>query len=1173
MSSGASPLITPSPKHSDNFPSSSRRNSQSCRRSGHAQHDPNDPTCSWHQSPVTTWTVRSRFLLKVQNAFYCAFCLYIVVVVLIGAVLLYVSENDFFDEKSNSSSPPTTHKHNNGQGRGPLALPANTKSTSGIHWLLAEDAHQNFPTHFHLNTTALQQQQQRGDIRNAGERESADRKADYEEQATDYEEELSDGANLVPSSVQMHTTLRTRRGRSSEASSVANKLGTRRSATNFQKASLSFSNLAAEPPMTSSTRFPDIPSAPASTTPIITQTRELRLTMVDAFFYSMSCVTQAGLSVTDWPKSRWTTHVISLCLMLLGCAPLLALGPPLLRRYNFEKQHRTLRKMQRLRDLQAQNAATLQEPRAGPSLGTDAVEPGRASSASQPPNLPSAAGQGDALRGNSSTSTRATHDSHVLESEVEEMVSTPPPAYPLEYFALGVIIRVTILYCVVFMLGGFALLYVSYHHLAPDTHNGHDLPPRDGTWRTIFYAAVSAFCNNGLTLSENSMLGYPRAFLLTAGGLILAGNTMFPVLLRWYLLVLHWYLDARTAQGGTVPSSSAANANLTNQLRPPPSTSSSDSVVAPLESSTRTEKRAVAFLLKHPRRVFTHLFPQVHTVWLFLTVLALNTTCTVSILIFEAGDYDMWTCLFQAFATRTAGFSALPLRDLCLANNLLLCIWMYIAASPTTVVMRRTRVRESDRIKRSAFSSGRRYRARGARARCNEAREAFLQQQQQVLLDSVPMPGNAFSMVNEYTSPGEQKALTKSGGQKLAELKAVQIQPRTGNGWHDDQWQLSPTATTMTGDLGSSRSDTFSLSGAVWSPIESSSSITTDIVARTADSAVCQSDELVSGPTTNSTTSSQTERQNHNHADRYLLLQSSASVSSSVVSTPMTLVSYEAGDEFPRTGGLNTIYLPDPTISSFNRTTREEDHNSTFVSTATASSSCSSVASSSTSGSCSEIDITGKAEGVEDDTVEPNSIRAQAWHYLGQDVSALLLLTFSICLAERHRFRQASDAGDADSYRYNVFFKFLYEIVSAYGTVGLSLGGGSAVNLARECSFSGSWTPTAKLLLCLVMLLGKLRGLPDSIDPSVKIHANTTSYSTKDEHRNPSQVINTNILVENTSTPPGERLLGEGAAPVLNPLASDVDPSSRTPPAPSPDVNAYAHAARESVNSTAASDP
>ncbi|CAD7961475.1 unnamed protein product [Amoebophrya sp. A25] len=84
------------------------------------------------------------------------------------------------------------------------------------------------------------------------------------------------------------------------------------------------------------------------------------------------------------------------------------------------------------------------------------------------------------------------------------------------------------------------------------------------------------------------------------------------------------------------------------------------------------------------------------------------------------------------------------------------------------------------------------------------------------------------------------------------------------------------------------------------------------------------------------------------------------------------------------------------------------------------------------------------------------------------------------------------------------FFKLVYEIVAAYGMVGFSLGGGRLVQVEaiqlpngelrrlvlyadNPSSYVASWSAGSKLLLCFVMLLGKLRGLPESIDPSVAI--------------------------------------------------------------------------------------
>lgn len=56
----------------------------------------------------------------------------------------------------------------------------------------------------------------------------------------------------------------------------------------------------------------------------------------------------------------------------------------------------------------------------------------------------------------------------------------------------------------------------------------------------------------------------------------------------------------------------------------------------------------------------------------------------------------------------------------------------------------------------------------------------------------------------------------------------------------------------------------------------------------------------------------------------------------------------------------------------------------------------------------------------------------------------------------------------------------IFEFCSAWGTVGLSMSSSAA-------AVSGSWAPTAQLALMVVMFLGRLRGLPHSIDPSVSI--------------------------------------------------------------------------------------
>jgi hypothetical protein len=59
-------------------------------------------------------------------------------------------------------------------------------------------------------------------------------------------------------------------------------------------------------------------------------------------------------------------------------------------------------------------------------------------------------------------------------------------------------------------------------------------------------------------------------------------------------------------------------------------------------------------------------------------------------------------------------------------------------------------------------------------------------------------------------------------------------------------------------------------------------------------------------------------------------------------------------------------------------------------------------------------------------------------------------------------------------------FSVLYEVSSAFGNVGLSLGYPNTVT-----SFSAQWRWGSKLLLCVVMLMGRHRGLPYKLDAAM----------------------------------------------------------------------------------------
>lgn len=64
----------------------------------------------------------------------------------------------------------------------------------------------------------------------------------------------------------------------------------------------------------------------------------------------------------------------------------------------------------------------------------------------------------------------------------------------------------------------------------------------------------------------------------------------------------------------------------------------------------------------------------------------------------------------------------------------------------------------------------------------------------------------------------------------------------------------------------------------------------------------------------------------------------------------------------------------------------------------------------------------------------------------------------------------------------NSIFNIVFEVVSGYGCVGISIGLPD-----QSYSFSGGWHKTSKLILCLVMLRGRHRGLPVALDRAVRL--------------------------------------------------------------------------------------
>ncbi|KAF9243244.1 cation transport protein-domain-containing protein [Melanogaster broomeanus] len=109
-------------------------------------------------------------------------------------------------------------------------------------------------------------------------------------------------------------------------------------------------------------------------------------------------------------------------------------------------------------------------------------------------------------------------------------------------------------------------------------------------------------------------------------------------------------------------------------------------------------------------------------------------------------------------------------------------------------------------------------------------------------------------------------------------------------------------------------------------------------------------------------------------------------------------------------------------------------------------------------------------------TVWGRYLARHARHQLSFDMWWLALALFLVCIIEKDSLTNTEIQG-----WFNIF-TILFELISAYGSVGLSLGIPN-----QNYSFSAAWRPLSKLIICLVMIRGRHRGLPVAIDRAVML--------------------------------------------------------------------------------------
>ena len=107
-----------------------------------------------------------------------------------------------------------------------------------------------------------------------------------------------------------------------------------------------------------------------------------------------------------------------------------------------------------------------------------------------------------------------------------------------------------------------------------------------------------------------------------------------------------------------------------------------------------------------------------------------------------------------------------------------------------------------------------------------------------------------------------------------------------------------------------------------------------------------------------------------------------------------------------------------------------------------------------------------------DETDSGGSLAQHLMRQLAYDMWFQLLAWFLICIVERGKVNSAQPGFSV--------FSILFEVTSAYGTVGLSTG-----VPYDQYSLSGAFDTLSKVIMLLVMIRGRHRGLPLAIDRSI----------------------------------------------------------------------------------------
>ncbi|GKZ28319.1 hypothetical protein AbraIFM66950_003576 [Aspergillus brasiliensis] len=397
---------------------------------------------------------------------------------------------------------------------------------------------------------------------------------------------------------------------------------------------------------------------------------------VDALFLCTSAMTGAGLRTVELSTLSPFQQSVIFILLVIGHKVFLSLSVPLIRRRSFDKKIRAVAGQSKHR---FQGESSLKMER-GDDSSTEPLKPDQDNTDFDREDKSQWVDDDDDMFGN--LSRRKVHDHHRvfpmvglgarpdLRNHPRDGPSRPDAGYVqkklggVEYLALkflAMLIMVYWLTCLFFGVLAIGFWLKARHPGLAASNNG--VSP---FWTGAFLA-VSAFVNSGMSLQDTSMVPFREDtyLLLVLGLLVLAGNTLYPCLLRFIVWTLRKIL--------------------------------------PGTPSWATWGVTLDFILEHPRKLYTHIFPSRHTWYLAATVIILNGIQWISFETLSLRNrevqsiplgYRILNGLFQSVSIRFGGFHTVFFGDLTQGLLILYGLMMLIPPHPVLITMRSTNVYE-----------------------------------------------------------------------------------------------------------------------------------------------------------------------------------------------------------------------------------------------------------------------------------------------------------------------------------------------------------------------------------------------------------------------------------------------------------------------------------------------